>query len=50
MKMFLVPGDVAPSQSTIPNADASILAHGGTCATRHAARVAASQTASRTAS
>jgi hypothetical protein len=46
---FLVPGDVAPSQSTQPSADASILAHGGTCATRHAARVAASRTASRTA-
>jgi hypothetical protein len=46
--MFLVPVDVAPSQITLPTADASILAHGGTCATRHAARVAASRTASRT--
>jgi hypothetical protein len=33
VKMFLVTGDVAPIQSTLPTADASILAHGGTCAT-----------------
>jgi hypothetical protein len=45
IKMFLVPGDVAPSQITLSTGDASILAHGVTCATRHAARVAASQTA-----
>jgi hypothetical protein len=30
IKMFLVPGDVAPIQSTLPTADASILAHGDT--------------------
>jgi hypothetical protein len=48
IKMFLVPGDMAPSQSTLPTANASILAHSGTCATRHAARVAASRTASQT--
>jgi hypothetical protein len=42
IKMFLVLGDVAPSQSTLPTTDASILAQGGTCATRHAVRVAAS--------
>jgi hypothetical protein len=46
--MFFVPGDVDPSQSTLPNVDAYILARGGTCATRHTARVAAPRTASRT--
>jgi hypothetical protein len=39
IKMFLVPGDVSPSHSTLPTADASILALGGTCATRHANRL-----------
>jgi hypothetical protein len=33
IKMFLVHGDVAPIQITLPTADASILTHGGTCAT-----------------
>jgi hypothetical protein len=37
IKVFLVPGDVDPSQSSLPTANASILAHGGTCATQHAA-------------
>jgi hypothetical protein len=49
IKMFLVPGDAAPSQITLPTAYASILAHDGTCATQHTARLAASRTASRTA-
>jgi hypothetical protein len=40
IEMFLVSGDVAPNQSTLPTADASILEHIGTGATRHAARVA----------
>jgi hypothetical protein len=40
IKKILVPGDVAPLQSTLPTAEASILAHGGTCATRHTTRAA----------
>jgi hypothetical protein len=44
LKKNLVTGDVDPSQSTLPTVDASILAHGGACATRYAARVAASRT------
>jgi hypothetical protein len=47
--MFLVPGDVAPIQSTLPTDDASILTHGGTCATWDADRVAAERAVARTA-
>jgi hypothetical protein len=47
IKIFLVPGDVAPIQSTLPTDDASILTPGGSCATLHAARLAAAGTATR---
>jgi hypothetical protein len=40
IREFLVPGDVTPIQSTLNTDEATILANGGTCVTRHAARVA----------
>jgi hypothetical protein len=40
MKEFLVTGDVVPSQSTLPTAEASILVNGENCVTRHAAQAA----------
>jgi hypothetical protein len=47
IKEFLVPCDVPPSKSTLPTAEASVLANIRNCVTRHAARASATQSGSR---
>jgi hypothetical protein len=47
IKEFLVPDEVVPSQSTLITDEASILANGGNCVTRHAVRAAAALSGSR---
>jgi hypothetical protein len=49
IERFLVEGDVAPRQSTLPLSEVSIEAHGGTAFSRAATRASAAKRARRTA-